>query len=151
MYVAHGALHQSLGGDAAVLRPQLLFQGAAVDADADGNALLIAHVRHGFYLVLPADIARVDADGVDTPLRALQGELVVEVDVGDQGNVDLLLDLVHSLRRRLIGDGHPDDLASGGLQLLDLGHGGSHVIGLCIAHGLDRHRGAAAHGDLAHE
>ena len=35
--VAHGALHQGFRGDAAVLGPQLLFQRAAVDADADGD------------------------------------------------------------------------------------------------------------------
>ena len=73
------------------------------------------------------------------------------MDVGDQGNIDLILDLVDSLRRGLIRDGHPDDLTSGSLQLLDLGHGGGHIVGLCIAHGLDGHRGAAANGDLPHE
>ena len=148
--MAHGALHQGLGGDAAVFCPQLLFQGPAVDADADGDALLAADVRHGLDLLFPADIAGVDAQGVDPPLRTRQGEFVVEMDVGDQGNADLLLDFVHGLCRRLVRDGHPDDLASGGLQLLDLGHGSGHIVGLGIAHGLDGHRGAAAHSHPAH-
>ena len=40
--VAQGAVHQGLGGDAAVFLQQLPLQGAAVDADADGDALLAA-------------------------------------------------------------------------------------------------------------
>ena len=148
--MAHGALHQRLGGDAAVLGPQLLFQGPAVDADADGDVLLAADVRHRLHLLLPADVAGVDADGVDAPLRALQGVFVVEVDVRDQGDGDPGLDLIHRLRRRLIRNSHPDDLAARRLQCVDLGHGGRHIVGLGVAHGLDGHRSAAAHGHVPH-
>ena len=73
------------------------------------------------------------------------------MNISDQRNVDLLLDFINRLRRGLIRDRHPDDLTPGGLQLFDLGHGGGHIIGLCIAHGLNGHRSATAHGDLPHE
>ena len=111
--MAHGALYQRLGGHTAVLGPQLLFQRAAVDADADGDVLLAANVRHGLDLLLPADVAGVDPQGVDPPLGAHQRQLVVEVDVCDQGNSDLLLDLVYRLGSVLVRHRHPDDLASG--------------------------------------
>ena len=149
-YVAQGALHQGLGGDAAVLDPELLLQGPAVDTDADGDALFPADVRHRFHLLRPADVAGVDAQGVDAPLRAFQRVLIMKVDVRDQGDGDLLPDFVHSLRGRLVGDGDADDLAARRLQGVDLGHGGRHVVGLRVAHGLDGNRGAAAHGHAAH-
>ena len=151
MYVAHSALHQGLGGDAAVLCPQLLLQRTAVDADADGNVLSITHIRHGLHVLLRPDVAGVDADGVNTPFGALQGVFVVEMDVSNQRDVDLFLDLINCLRRGLVRDSHPDDLTSGGLQFPDLGHGSGHIVGLRIAHRLDGHRSAAAHGDLPHE
>ena len=113
LYVAHGALYQRLGCHTAVLGPQLLFQRATVDADADRDVLLAANVRHGLDLLLPADVAGVDPQGVDPPLGAHQRQLVVEVDVCDQGNSDLLLDLVHRLGSVLVRNCHPDDLASG--------------------------------------
>ena len=148
--MSHGALHQGLGGDTAVLGPQLLFQRAAVDTDADGDGLLAADVRHRLHLLLPADIAGVDADGIDPPLCAHQGVFVVKVDVRDQGDGDLLADLVHRFRCRLVRDGHPDDLAARRLQGVDLGHGSRHVVGFRIAHGLDGHWGAAAHRHLTY-
>ena len=148
--MAHGALHQRLGGDAAVFRPELPFQRAAVDANADGDAPLTAGVRHGLHPLLRADVAGVDADGVHAPLRGHQGQAVAEMDVRHQGDVDLFLDLIQGAGRRLIGHGHPDDLAARLLQPEDLGDRGRHIIGLRIAHGLDAHRGAAAHGHRAH-
>ena len=148
--LSQGAFHQRPGGDAAVLRPELPFQGAPVDAYPDGDAPGPAGVRHGLDLFLSPDVARVDADGVDAPLGALQGEFIVEVNVGHQGDGNPLLNLVHGHRRRLVWDGHPDDLAPGGLQGLNLGHGGLHVVSFRIAHGLDGHGRAAAHRNRPH-
>ena len=113
LYVAHGALHQGFRRDAAVFGPQVLFQRAAVDANADGDVPLAAGFRHRTDPFLPADVAGVDPQGVDPPLGAHQRQLVVEVDVRDQGNIDLLLDLVHRLGSVLVRYRHPDDLASG--------------------------------------
>ena len=110
-----------------------------------------AGLGHRLHLLLPADVAGVDADGVDALLRAAQSIAVVEMDVRHHGDVDALLDGAYRVGGRLVGNGHPDDLASGLLQLEDLGHSGLHIVGLGIAHGLNGHRGAAAHGDSAHQ
>ena len=95
MYVAHSTLHQGLRGDAAVLGPQALFQGAAVDTHPDGDGFPAADIRHRFYPIHAADVAGVDADGVYPPLRAHEGQFVVEVDIRHQGDGDLLFQLVH--------------------------------------------------------
>ena len=105
---------------------------------------------HRLYPLLSADIAGVDADGIHATLRTGNGVLVVEVDVRHQGNVDPLLEPVHRFRRRLVRNGHPDDLAPGLFQGQDLAHRGRHVVRLGIAHGLNAHRGAAAHRHAAH-
>ena len=151
MYVAHGALHQSLGSDTTVLCPQLLFQRAAVDADANGNGFPAAQVRHHFHPLLSADIAGVDTDSVHAPLRTGNRVLIIEMDICHQGNMDTLFQLVHYLCCRLVRNGYPDDLTPSGLQIQNLSHSGLHIIGLRIAHGLDRHRCAAAHRNAAHQ
>ena len=84
-------------------------------------------------------IVRAESQFLDVPLKALKLKDSV------------LFDLIDSLRRRLVRNSHPDDLTSGGLQFLDLCHGSIHIVGLCIAHGLNGHRGSAAHGYLSHE
>ena len=144
-HVAHGALHQCLCRDAAVFGPQVLFQRSAVDPNADGDGFLAADVRHRLHLLLPANVAGIDADGVDAPLCARQGILVVEVDIRDQGDRNLFLDPVHRLCRGLIRNGNADDLASGGLQRVNLRHGSINLIRFRIAHGLDGNRSTAAH------
>ena len=134
----------------AVLCEDTLFDRTGIDTDADRNFLFAAHGRDGFYAVIAADVAGIDADGVDAPLCARQGILVVEVDIRDQGDRNLFLDPVHRLCRGLIRNGNADDLASGGLQRVDLLHSGADIVGLGIAHGLNRHWGTAAHGHIPH-
>ena len=57
-----GALHHGLRHGSAVLGQDVLFQAAAVDADADGDILLLAGLHDGFHAVIVADVARVDAN-----------------------------------------------------------------------------------------
>ena len=64
--------------------------------------------------------------------------------------MDAALDFPHSPGRVRIRHGHPDDLAPGRLQAEDLAHGGLYILGGSIAHGLDGHGCAAAHGHGTH-
>ena len=148
--VTHGAVHQRLRRDAAVLGQQVFFQRPAVDADADGDAPLPAGVRHGPHPLLAADIAGIDADLVDAALGAQQRQLVVKMDIRHQRDVDTRLDGWDSPRRLLRGDCHTDDLAPRLLQPEDLLHRGLHILCGGIAHGLDAHRCAAAYGHAAY-
>ena len=99
---------------------------------------------------MAADVAGIDADLVDAFFGAAQGQLIVEVNISHQRNMDGLPDGTDGGSGLHIRHSHTDDLTSGRFQRMDLGHGGSHVGRIGIAHGLNGHRGAAAHGHAAH-
>ena len=144
--VPKGRIHQSLGRHTAVFRQQRLFQGPAVDPDADGDMFPGAGHGHGLHPVFPADVAGVDADLIRPGLDALQGQAIVKVDIDHQRQVDLFLDGPHGLGRRHVRHSHPDDLAPRRSQAANLGDRRRHVAGGGIGHRLHRHGSAAAHG-----
>ena len=124
-----GRIHQSLWRHAAIFRQQRLFQGPAVDPDADGDMFPGAGHGHGLHPVFPADVAGVDADLIRPGLDALQRQTIVKVNVHHQGQVDLFLDGPHGLGRRHVRHSHPDDLAPRRSQAANLGHGRLYVAG----------------------
>ena len=146
----HGGLDQRLGGGLAVLLHQPRVQRAGVDADPDRDAGVLGGPGDLLDLVVElADVARVDphrgAAGVD------RGEdvLGLEVDVGDDRDLDLLGDRRQRVGVVLAGAGDPDDVAAGRGQLgdllqrrVDVGRGGG-------AHRLHRDGRVAADRDLA--
>ena len=148
--MAQGAVHQGLGGNAAVFLQQLPLQGAAVDADADGDAALPAGLGHLADIVRLADVAGVDPDLVHARLRRCEREPVVKMNVGHDRDGDAAADGADGPGGVHIRHRHPDDLAPGPLQAEDLRDGTLHVLGGGIAHGLDADRRAAAHGHGAH-
>ena len=147
--VAEGGLHQRFGGHSAVFRQDGLFQRAAVDSDADGDAAPPAGLGHRFHPVFSADVAGVDAHLVAPRRNAFQGQPVVEVDIHHQRDGNALPNGAHGPCGGPVGHRHPDDLAARRLQAPDLLHGGRHVVGAGVGHGLDAHRGAAAHRNAA--
>ena len=149
--VAQGALHHGLGRGGAELLQQVLLQAAAVDADADGDALLAGLVHHGPHAVLAADVARVDAQAGGAAVGGHQGQPVVEVDVGHHGDGAAGADLVEDLAGLLGGYAHPHDLAAGAGVVVDLVDGGLDVPGVRLRHALHGDGGVPAHGHLAHQ
>ena len=149
--MAEGGVHQCLGGHAPVLGQQGLFQGPAVDADADGDVFAGAGLGHRLDPVRAADVARVDAHLVGPGGNAFQGQTIVKMDVHHQGQVNGFLDLPHGLGSSHGGHGHPNNLAPGGGQAADLGCGGLHIFCGGIGHGLDGDRGAAPYGHASHQ
>ena len=147
--VAEGGFHQGLRGGVAVFFKQDLFQGAAVDADADRNVVGLAAVHHGLDPVLSADVAGVDADGRGSVFRSGQRAAVVKVDVRNDGQRGLRCNFSERNRRLRGGDGDAGDLTAGRGEGLDLRDGALHVRGPGVAHGLDGNRRAAAHKDGA--
>ena len=104
---------------------------------------------HFAHLVLVAQVAGVEAQAVNAAFEALEGELVVEVDVGDERDVYPLLYLAHGDGGVHVGNGGADDVAARLFQLVNLAHGGRHVAGIGLGHGLDGDFGVAAHLDAA--
>ena len=95
---------------------------------------------------LVADVARVDAQAVHARPHRGQGQVVIEVDVGDQGQAGSGQERGQRRRRFVVRHGHPHDVAARGAQVLDLGQGRRRVAGVGIGHGLYAYRRPAAHG-----
>ena len=102
-----------------VLFEQTLFQTAAVDANADGDAALPAGLGHLADIVRLADVAGVDADLVHAGLRRCERKAVVKVDVGHDRDGRGVHDLGQGIRRGLIRHGKADDLAPGVMLHMD--------------------------------
>ena len=100
-------------------------------------------------LILAAEVAGIDAQPVNAAFQRGQGEMVIEVDVGDDGDRGVGGDAGEGFRRLHIGNGEADDLAPGQSQAFDLGAGGRDVTGVGLGHGLDRDGGPAADGNVA--
>ena len=99
------------------------------------------------HLSFVTKVAGIQAQTVDAALDALQGKLVVKVDVGDQGDMDLLLDLSHGLGCFHVRYGATDNLAAHLFQFMDLAYGGGHVPGVRFGHGLYGYVGSTANFD----
>ena len=149
IHVAHGRLEQGFRGRLAILFLDITLQGAAVDADADRNVVMTGTVDHGAHPLFVADVARIDAQAVGTVLGHFQGDAVVEVDVGDDGNAGLLLDELEGFRRFHGGYRDPDYVSTDPLDPLDLLDGGGDIRGLGVGHGLHRDGGIAPNRHVA--
>ncbi len=143
--VAQCRLNQRGWGWFAVLFLQVFFQRTGVDADTDGNATVTCRVHHGAHTVFATDVARVDAQAVHTQLGHTQSDFVVEVNVGDQRNLDQLLDAAKGLGSVHVRYGYAHDVHTGGFQTVDLGDCGGNIIGVAVGHALHCDRGIATY------
>jgi len=82
------------------------------------------------------EVAGVEADAVGAGLDGGEGEAVAEVDVGDQGDADLLADGGQRLGGRAVGHGDADDLAAALFELAGLADRRRHVGGRRVGHRL---------------
>ena len=137
------------GYGGAVLGEDVLFQAAAVDADADGDVLLLAGVHHGLHPVVVADVAGVDADLVHAHVGTGQRGLIVEMDVRHDGDAHGVLHGLDALGVGGAGAGHPQDLAASRFAPLCLGDVARNVLHRDIQHGLDGDGVVAADGHIA--
>ena len=134
-------LHDALGGDvSAVLRDQVLLEGAGVHADTDRDIPLLRAVHDGPDLLVRADVARVDTDLIRAVFHRFDGHTVVEMDVGNERNRNLLFDLTDRHGGLMGRHGAADDLTAGLLEAVNLRDGRRDILRLRVAHGLDRDR-----------
>ncbi len=97
--VTQGGFHQGLGRGLAVFFLQILLQRTGIDADANRNAMVLGRLNHCLHPVLTPDIAGIDAQAIRAKLGDAQGDLVVEMDVGDERHRRALPDLAEGFRR----------------------------------------------------
>ena len=145
----HGALHHGLGHRRAVPGKNVLFQAAAVDADADGNVFGIAGIGHCLDPVVVADVAGIDADFIGAGINGRQRRLIVKMDIRHNRNVHHFLDGRH--HGGIGGGGHrdADNLAARFGHPLGLLHVTGNVLDRNVQHGLHRDGVAAADGEIA--
>ncbi len=113
VHVAHGAFHQRFAREAAVLFEQVLFQRAAVDADADGNATLLRQASATSRTRAAAPMLPGLMRSLSTPPATHgQRQLIVKMNVRHQRNMDARLMGPMARAAVLRGNRHPDDLAA---------------------------------------
>ena len=111
-------------------------EAAEVHADAYGRSSLLGRRYHLLDLVRVANVAWVQAQAVHPASKALQGEPIVEMDVGYQGDIDLGLDARNRLRRFHVGDGGADDVTARLFQTTYLRNSGVHIPCVSLGHRL---------------
>ena len=97
----------------------------------------------------PPMLPGVDAHAVRPGLDGLDGQRVVEVDVGDHGDRRVVDDRLQRLDVLLARDGDADDVGPGLGDPADLVHRGAEIGRLGLGHRLDGHGCAAPDGDAA--
>ena len=73
-------------------------KAAEVDPDADRHTARLGLADDRLYLLAVANVARVQPETVNACLQRPQRKLIMEVDVGDQRNVDLPPDIPRGRR-----------------------------------------------------
>ncbi len=131
-----GAVDHGVGAGLAVLFQQLAFQGAGVDADAHGTAVVAGGLDDLLDPRLAADVARIDPQAGRAGLGRLDAAFVVEVDVRDDRHVGGLGDRRHGGRRLLVRARDPHDVGPSLLKLADLGDGRRRIRGEGVGHRL---------------
>ena len=112
--------------------------------------MVLGGLDHVADAVGAADIARIDPQAGGARLGRLDAALVVEMDVGDQGDLGFAGDGLEGLGRFHVGAGDADDVGAGLFQLTDLVDRRRRVGRRRIGHRLHADRGVAAHEDGAH-
>ena len=115
-----GAFHHGGRRRPSVLLQEVLLQGTRIDPDADSNVSRLGRLDDGTDS-RSIRIARIDANPVGAVAHGRKGQTVVEVNVRNEGDMDLLPDGLDGRSGSLIPDGHADDLAAGPFQAPDLG------------------------------
>ena len=106
-------------------------------------------VKNGIRLRQSADVAGVDAQLGCTALRGLDGDLRVEMDVGNNGKGRFRAHLLKGIKAVLTRDGHANVFAAGLGQTLDLREIAVGILGGHVQHRLDDNRRTPANRDVS--
>jgi hypothetical protein len=82
-------------------------------------------------------------------IHGKEGQLILEMNIGNQGNMDSGTDPMDGDRCRLIRNGDTNDFTTRFLQRVNLLDRGSDVAGIAGGHGLDHNRCIAADPDTS--
>ena len=142
--MAERAFHHALRRHAAVFRQNLLLDRAGIDADAHRNVMRLDTVRQNAHVLFSADVARIDAQLVDTVFHSGQRKLVIKVNIRHQRHGTAVHQRTDSLRACLVVHRDADDIRAGNRQRTDLRERRLHIRRIGIGHGLHGNRRAPA-------
>jgi hypothetical protein len=97
------------------------------------------------HAVSVTDVPWVKSKTVDALVEGFERELIVEVNVGDKGDMDLPLNLTQGFGGLHVGHSATYDLATHVLKLMDLTNCCGDVARVSLGHGLDGDGSVAAH------
>ena len=137
---SRAAVHERLDRVLALELVQVPRKRAGVHADPHRHARRARLVHDLTDLVMAADVARVDADAVRAGVDGLEGERVVEVDVGDHRDRRLDDDPLERPNVLVARDRAAHQIPTRLGDRVDLLHGRVEVRGLRLRHRLDRDR-----------
>ncbi|STV87284.1 Uncharacterised protein [Klebsiella michiganensis] len=101
--MAHCRFQQRLRGGFTVFFLEIFFQRTGVYPDTDRDVFIASAVHHHADTLFVADIARVYAQAINAYSRYLQGNAVIEVDIGNQRYANLLFDKLERFRPSIVG------------------------------------------------
>ena len=139
--MTQGTFHHGFGGGAVMFFKDILFKGARVDADPNGDIDIFGTINHGFYVFMAADVSGINPQPIGTGTGGGNCQPVVKMNIGDKRDRDLFFNGRNGIRSLSIGYSHPYNFAAGTLQTLDLRNGSTYIRGRRIGHGLNRNEG----------
>ena len=148
-YMFQGTFYQALRGDAAIFFYQLFFQRTTVYANTDGDMFFFRHLHHLTDTVFIADIAGVDTNFINAQFHHTQCQTIIKVDICYQRNMNLFFDFTNGICRFHIRHCYTHQFTACCFQGMNLRHSSCHISGICITHGLDDNRIAAAQFQIA--
>ena len=146
--VEERAFHQRLRASA-VFFQKTLFDAARVGANAHGDVMGADTVRHEADLLLPADVAGIEAHLVRAAFDGEHGKFRRKMDVRHHGQRGAFRDGADGARIPFVPYGDADDLAARLAEPTNLRERGGHVAGGRGGHRLYAHGRAAAQGNAA--
>ena len=126
-----------------------MIERPCINANADGNPALACRRHDLFDALRPSDVPGVDAQSGNPLCHCLKRELIIKMNIGNEGCFHLPNDIAEILCRLHIGDRKTHDIASRRCELTNLLYGRLRIRCLCIAHGLHGNGRAASDGNCS--
>ena len=137
-------VYQSLCCWCAVFRKNMFFQRAAVDTHANRNILRFTSVNHLFYAAVVTDIARIDANLINSGCHRFQCQTIIKVNIRYNRHRNCFFQNRNQAHGIHIWNRCADDLTTCRLQTLCLRRRSCKVLSRSAEHRLNADRSSAA-------
>ena len=84
--VAQGTFDHGFGGHTVIFFKDIFFQRTGIDTDTNRNAGISGTVHHGPHFFSTSNIAGINPQSIRTGQGCCNGQPVIKMDIGNQGN-----------------------------------------------------------------